>query len=138
MRKISLLLIMLSTSSWSMSTVNLSNHTYKCSGIPITKLSTVEQLTKNCKNAKLVEREDTISGRNSDDIPGGGADMTEDDSQSNLVMLDKVKFFSDNGSYLICYFKNDVLTKCKANPPQPTPNTTSAIISNQIKPVESK
>ena len=109
----------------------------------ITKKSTVEQLTQNCKNAQLTEREDTASGRNSDDVPGGGADITEDDDQSNEIFLDKVKFLSDAGNYMICYFKNDVLSKCQANPPKSIalPTLASAPIAigkNQPMTAESK
>lgn len=118
MKKIGLLLITLCSSSFAMSTADLTQPYYKCNGTLITTQTTINQLMSNCKNAKLVERTEVVSGRNANRIPGGGADMTSDNSTDNEDSMDKVKFYTDRNSYMICYFKNSNLAKCKVSPPK--------------------
>lgn len=115
MKKFSLLLLVMSGSCFAMTNVDLTKPLFQCNGNYVTKQSTIDQLMANCKNAKLVERVDVVSGRNASRIPGGGANITEDNSATNEEAMDKVKFNTDKGSYMICYFNNNVLSKCKVN-----------------------
>lgn len=141
MKKFSLLLLAISGSCFAMTTVNLTTPQYQCNGQYITKQTTVDQLMSNCKNAKQIQHSNVVSGRNPNRIPGGGADITQDNSADNEDSLDKVKFYTDKGSYMICYFNNSSLVKCKANPPKKQPTAKPAASPTQKTtqpPVESK
>lgn len=133
MKKFSFLLLAISGSCFAMTTVDLTTPRYQCNGQYITKQTTIDQLMSNCKNAKQIEHMNVVSGRNPNRIPGGGADMTEDNSQDNEDAMDKVKFYSDKSNYMICYFKNSQLVKCKANPPKKS--TTQKTTASTAKPV---
>lgn len=130
MKKLLVILSLATTVSFAMTSVNLQNNKYHCQGIAINSQISVNQLMANCKNPKLIIHEDAAGGRNASRIPGGGAAITEDDSNTDDVSLDKVEFYTNSNSYMICYFKNSALIKCKVNPSLKTTQPPSTAVAS--------
>lgn len=117
MKKITLLLISLCANGFAMSNVDFTTQNFYCGGKLINQSSTIQQLMSTCNNTKLVQHEDSTEGRDPDRNSRGGDDddMTyNDDDDNNEVLLDQVKLYTDNNSYMICYFNSkQILKKCK-------------------------
>ncbi|MDD3266238.1 MAG: hypothetical protein PHC75_03540 [Burkholderiales bacterium] len=124
---LALLSVLYASTSLAMSSVNLDISNYHCNGLKLTSQITVNTLTTHCKDAKVIMHEEPSGGMYANREPGGGDAMTmiapNGDTDS---ILDQVKFHSDKGSYLVCYFNSNKLIKCKATPP------TQGIINKPI------
>lgn len=120
MKKILILAICLNASTvFAMTTVNLNTATYNCNNVKITPQSTISSLTMNCKNAKLIVHVDSFPAARSDggnSLPGGFVTSTNPLAPEPAdATLDKLKFYTDDGSYMICYYNNNVFVKCKVS-----------------------
>ena len=144
---LSALLIIGSSSVFAMTTIDFKSALYQtpgyfqCNGIKITPQSTVNNLVMNCTNTKVIMHTEPTSTNNtalSHNPNGGSSALTYvgNSDYNDDMLLDKVKFQDDKGSHLICYFKNEILKKCKykVKPPSPVTKAAVAIESN----VESK
>lgn len=102
-----------------MDTVNFSKSDYTCNKIQITPQTTQDNLVAYCNNVTVVVRDEVTGGRNNSRVPGGGAEITQNYSaDAKDAVLDKVKFYTDDGSYMICYYQNAGMVKCKVTPPK--------------------
>jgi hypothetical protein len=131
-----LLVTGLATTTIAMSTLDFNSAYYntpnyfRCNGVKITPQSTVNNLAMNCSNAKVIMHTEPTTTNNTalSHNPNGGSSalayVPDDDSPDTI--LDKVKFNDDKGSYLICYFNNQVLKKCKYKEKKPLPQTKAA------------
>ena len=122
MKKISITLLfaaLSSTAAFAMDTVNFSKSDYTCNKIQITPQTTQDNLVAYCNNVTVVVRDEVTGGRNNSRVPGGGAEITQNYSaDAKDAVLDKVKFYTDEGSYMICYYQNAGMVKCKVTPPK--------------------
>lgn len=122
MKKISITLLFValsSTTAFAMDTVNFSKSDYTCNKIQITPQTTQDNLVAYCNNVTVVVRDEVTGGRNNSRVPGGGAEITQNySSDAKDAILDKVKFYADDGSYMICYYQNAGMVKCKVSPPK--------------------
>lgn len=123
------LLTCAAASSFAMTTVNLDTSNYHCNGTKLTSQTTITSIQNNCHNVKVIVHAEPTGGMYADREPGGGAQMTMITPTDDDTMLDKVEFYSDKNTYLICYYKNNKYVKCKAKPakkPAVAKATTSA------------
>ena len=122
MKKISITLLfaaLSSTAAFAMDTVNFSKSDYTCNKIQITPQTTQDNLVAYCNNVTVVVRDEVTGGRNNSRVPGGGAEITQNYSaDAKDAVLDKVKFYTDDGSYMICYYQNAGMVKCKVTTPK--------------------
>lgn len=129
MKKITLTLLFAalgSDAAFAMNLVNFSKSDYTCNKIQITPQTTQQNLVDYCNNVTVVVRDEVVSGRNNSRVPGGGAEITQNYSaDAKDAVLDKVKFTTDDGSYMICYYQNAGMVKCKVSPPK-VPKTVTA------------
>ena len=120
-------------STFAMTTVDVDAHDYTCNKIKVTSSSTVAILQMNCTKAKVIMHE-LQSGPIMERIPMGGAAMTmvQHPSDDDENFMDKVEFYSDKGTYLVCYYKNDKFVKCKAKPTKTAKVTSSAETARKV------
>jgi hypothetical protein len=129
MKKLLLGILAISCSSaFAMTKVDFSKSNYSCNKIAVTPNSSESDLLNNCRHATIVEHEENTAGRTFRG-PGGGAAMTQNSDPYDEINLDKVKFYTDDHSYMVCYYKDYVFVKCKVRPPKATKTTTSASIN---------
>ncbi len=115
-----------SSSAFAMNLVNFSKSDYTCNKVQITPQTTQQNLIDYCNNVTVVVRDEVVSGRNNSRVPGGGSGITQNYSaDAKDAILDKVKFYTDDGSYMICYYQNAGMVKCKVNPPKSSTAKTS-------------
>lgn len=116
-RILTILSIVSISSAFAMTTVDVDAHDYTCNKIKVTSSSTVATLQMNCNQAKVIMHE-LQSGPIMERIPMGGAAMTmvQHPSDDDENFMDKVEFYSDKGTYLICYYKDNKFVKCKSKP----------------------
>lgn len=121
MKKILFYLLTISSSSiFALTTVDFSKSNYTCNKLPIGMQSQESDLLNNCRHAVKIQHEENMEGRGYRG-PGAGAQATEIRTTSDdEVDFDKIKFFADDGSYMVCYYKSDKLSKCKVRPPKST------------------
>lgn len=97
--------------AYAYTTVNIDKAAYKCNGIRITYSSTESTIQNNCKGYKVRYDQQVISGQSANNTlhQPVGANTT----QSDIASLARVKFITDNGTYMKCYYRNGTLYKCK-------------------------
>ena len=143
MKKLLLACCMVSAStSFAMSTVNLDTTNYHCNGVKLTSQTTITTLTTNCRNAKVIIHSEPNGGMYANRQPGGGAEMTmiTPPDPNDESLMDKVEFYSDKGTYMICYYNNNKYVKCKAKPsknPKVASSTPTITKSTASKPASS-
>lgn len=104
---------------FAMTSTNLDTTSYYCNNVKLTSHTTIDAINMNCKNTKVVLHQEPSGGMYANREPGGGADMTMSASNPNDdMLLDKVEFYTDSGSYLKCYYKNNKYVKCKVKAPK--------------------
>ena len=114
MRKILMILTMMGVSStFAMTKVDLSQQKFTCKGVKLTDSTTSAIISQNCKNVKIRTDKQITSGHNAGDLRGSDL-IEEDDTDPTVANLQKVSFYTDDGSHLKCYYRNDKLYKCKA------------------------
>lgn len=99
-------------SVFALQTVNLNQQNYTCNKVRLTDKSTSATISQNCKNVKVRTDKQITSGHNAGDLRGSDL-IEEDDTDPTVANLQKVSFYTDDGSYLKCYYRNDKLYKCK-------------------------
>lgn len=125
MRKILMILTMMGISStFAMTKVDLSQQKFTCKGVKLTDGTTSSIISQNCKNVKVRTDKQITSGHNAGDLRGSDL-IEEDDTDPTVANLQKVSFYTDDGSHLKCYYRNDKLYKCKAQTAQ-TANSNSS------------
>lgn len=134
MNKILLGLLTLTiSSSFAMTTVDLSKSSYSCNQIALGSAPTESQLQTDCKNAKLIRHEENTAGRNYRG-PGGGTLMTKPNlDPADDINFDKIKFHTDDSSLMVCYYKNSKFIKCKASTAKKTNKNSSQAVSQLAK-----
>jgi fructose-specific phosphotransferase system component IIB len=106
-------------------TINLNTSSYSCNGIKITSDTTESVVQGNCKNYKVKYTQDIVGGddgassHNLQPITPVVEPLTDDDVNN----LARVRFITDQGQKMECFYKNNKLYKCK--------------ISNKTKPIAS-
>jgi hypothetical protein len=109
-------------------TVNLNNGNYSCNNIHITTSTTESTVQSNCKNYSIRYSEDVVGGddgansHNLQPVVPVVEPMTDDD----VRRLAKVKFTTDQGQKMECFYKNSKLYKCKAS---------GSAVSNESAPI---
>ncbi len=128
MKKIllSLMLVSLSVGAFAMTNVNFNTANYTCNGTQVNPQSTIDQLMANCKNSKLIHRVDNTAGRSYRGPGAGVQNSMPNSTEADDENLDKVKFYTDDGSYMICYYNNQKFVKCKVQAPK-TPKASKAL-----------
>lgn len=50
------------------------------------------------------------------------------------TQMDKVEFYTDRGSYMKCYYRNNTFVKCKRTPPSnsSTTNSSSSTVAAKV------
>ena len=126
MKKSLLYLFMMgSSSAFALATVDFSKSNYTCNNLPVSAQSQESDLLNNCHYAVIIEHEENAAGRVYRG-PGGGAQTTQVNTASDdEVNYDKIKFFTDDHAYMVCYYKSYTLIKCKVRPPKANKNTSS-------------
>ena len=132
---LSALLIIGSSSVFAMTTIDFKSAFYqtpdyfRCNGIKITPQTTVNNLVMNCTNTKVIMHTEPTSTNNTalSHNSNGGSALTYVGNSDDDMLLDKVKFQDDHDSQLICYFKNEILKKCKYKVKPPSPVTKAAV-----------
>lgn len=116
MKKLLILICPLMTSTaFAAYSVNPDAAHYTCNGKRFTSKTSITTVMNNCKDANMVIHSEPAPGMYANREPGGGAEMTMIQPDTDETLLDKVTFTSDRGSHLTCYYKNNVFVKCKAN-----------------------
>lgn len=98
-------------------TVNLNSGNYSCNNIRINTHTTESTIQSNCKNYTIKYSEDVVGGddgassHNLQPVVPVVEPMTDDD----VRRLAKVKFTTDQGQKMECFYKNGKLYKCKAS-----------------------
>lgn len=98
-------------------TVNLNNGNYSCNNVRITTSTTESTVQSNCKNYSIKYSEDVVGGddgassHNLQPVVPVVEPMTDDD----VRRLAKVKFNTDQGQKMECFYKNSKLYKCKVS-----------------------
>ena len=126
MRKILFYLLTISSSSiFALTTVDFSKSSYTCNKLPLGTQSQESDLLNNCHYAVIIEHEENTAGRVYRG-PGGGTQTTQIDTTSDdEVNYDKIKFYTDDHSYMVCYYKSYKLIKCKVRPPKVNKSASS-------------
>jgi hypothetical protein len=134
MRKILFYLLTISSSSiFALTTVDFSKSSYTCNKLPLGTQSQESDLLNNCHYAVIIEHEENIAGRVYRG-PGGGTQTTQMNTTSDdEVNYDKIKFFTDDHSYMVCYYKSYKLIKCKVRPPKVNKSTSSEEINSTTR-----
>lgn len=128
-RNLLVALLSLSASSiFAMSVVNIDNAKYTCNGIRISSKTTITTLQNNCKDAQVIIHDEPHAA-GAVRIPGGGAEMTmiAPVDPNDETQMDKVEFYTDRGSYMKCYYRNNTFVKCKRTPPSNSSTTNSSV-----------
>lgn len=108
-----------------MTTVDFNSQFYSessnflCNGVKLTPQTTITDISQNCRNVTIIEREENTNGfRVNAGNPLPGQDMHTSNpltpKKTNLL-LSKVEFYTDKGHYVICYYNDSNLDKCKLN-----------------------
>lgn len=111
------------SSVFAMTKVDLSQQKFTCKGVKLTDSTTSTIISQNCKNVKVRTDKQITSGHNAGDLRGSDL-IEEDDTDPTVANLQKVSFYTDDGSHLKCYYRNDKLYKCKAK--KTTTNSSQA------------
>lgn len=108
-----------------MTTINFNSPLYLdptnflCNGVKLTQQTTITDISQNCRNVTIIEREENTNGfRSNAGNPLPGQDMRTSNPlapKSAGLLLSKVEFYTDKGHYVICYYNNATLDKCKVN-----------------------
>lgn len=123
------LLIILATCSpilaSAMTTIDFNSQFYSessnflCNGVKLTPQTTITDISQNCRNVTIIEREENTNGfRSNSGNPLPGQDMHTSNPltpKTANLLLSKVEFYTDKGHYVICYYNNSNLDKCKLN-----------------------
>lgn len=122
------------STTFAMTTVDVDAHDYTCNKIKVTSSSTVATLQMNCNQTKVIMHE-LQSGPIMERIPMGGTAMTmvQHPSADDENFMDKVEFYSDKGTYLICYYKDSEFVKCKAKPTKKPKTAASNPVASAAK-----
>lgn len=103
-------------------TINLNSANYSCNGVKITSDTTESIVASNCKNYKVKYTQDVVGG---DDGAGSHnlqptipvvQTMTDDDINN----LARVRFITDQGQKMECFYRNSKLYKCKISNAPPS------------------
>lgn len=114
MKKILLILLTLTGTTWAMTTLNLTQDKIICNGHVLNNNLTESAILSNCKSAKKMTKDDIAAGHNEDRVRGSGSDDIQDDDVQDLdTQYDIIRFNNDQSQTVKCYFKNTKLTKCK-------------------------
>ena len=96
-------------SSFAMSKVNLAEETVMCNKIQLTNKSTEDFLTKNCTNAEVKYFTHVVGVQNNNVRVNNGA-VPSPTVKNNYS---RVKFISDEGHKMDCYYKAGTFEYCK-------------------------
>ena len=117
MKKILLLTICSLGIANAYTTINLNTSNYSCNGVKITSDTTESVVQSNCKSYKvkytqnIVGGDDGASSHNLQPITPVVAPLTNDDVNN----LARVRFVTDQGQKMECFYKNSKLYKCKVH-----------------------
>lgn len=100
------------SSTFAMTNIDLSQQKFTCKGVMLSNSTTSAIISQNCKNVKVRTDKQITSGHNAGDLRGSDL-IEEDDTDPTIANLQKVSFYTDDGSHLNCYYKNNKLYKCK-------------------------
>lgn len=105
-------------------TINLNASNYSCNKVKINSNTTESVIQNNCKNYKVKYSQDIVGGNQGvnsyNNQPVDPVDeATSDDDVTNLA---RVRFTTDQGVKMECFYKNSKLYKCKVA----KQNTTTA------------
>lgn len=108
-----------------MTTIDFNSQLYSestnflCSGVKLTPQTTITDISQNCRKVTIIEREENTNGfRSNAGNPLPGQDMHTSNPltpKTANLLLSKVEFYTDKGHYVICYYNNSNLDKCKLN-----------------------
>ena len=114
MKKIFLILAMISGSALAMTTMNLSTDKVMCNNQVLNNKLSESMILANCKSAKKMTKDDVVASHNADKVRGGDSDDIQDDDVQDInSQYDILQFMDDQSRTIKCYFKNSQLTKCK-------------------------
>lgn len=117
MRKILLLTIGSWGIAYAYTTINLNTSSYSCNGVKITNDTMESIVQNNCKNYKVKYTQDIVGGddgaspHNLQPITPVVEPLTDDDVNN----LARVRFITDQGQKMECFYKNSKLYKCKVS-----------------------
>jgi len=100
-------------SVFALQTINLDQQSLTCNKVKLTSKTTSAIISQNCKNVKVRTDKQITSGHNAGDLRGSDL-ISEDDTDPTVANLQKVSFYTDDGTHLKCYYRNNKLYKCKA------------------------
>lgn len=93
---------------------NLQGQPITCKGIKITMSTPETTIENNCKSEKMKNDIQVANGQNSEKVK----DFTSNDGiQPEDNQLSKIKFTDDKSIVHVCYYKNNILSRCKVQTP---------------------
>ncbi len=127
MKKILLTLagITLISSANAYTTENLNKVNYTCNGTKITYNSTKSTIQNNCSHYSVKYSRQVVGGNNATTNYSNQPSLPTD-SANDVANLAKVKFTTDNGTKMECFYKESKLYKCKAKIVKPAKKVASS------------
>ena len=112
------ILVSISTTVLAYTTEDLNANAYYCNSKRISYNSTESMIKANCANYHVKYSQQVVSGQSADDTYHN--QPTVDDENQDINLLAKVKFTTDNGTRMECFYRQSKLYKCKAKVKKPT------------------
>lgn len=112
--------------SFAWQTVNLNKQAFMCNSTKVTPQIAESTIAANCKNVSQKNDKQITSGHNAGNLRGSDQ-ISQDDPDPTIANLQKIRFTTDDGTKLRCYYDNSKLVKCKQkNKPQSKNKTASS------------
>lgn len=95
-------------------TENLAKISYTCNGVRISYDSTESMIQNNCSNYKVKYSTQVTGGDTTTNSFNEQPSIPADNTGNDVSHLARVKFTTDNGTKMECFYREAKLYKCKA------------------------
>lgn len=97
---------------WSLQTINLNQQNFSCNKLRLTTISSESTLQTNCHQVHYIDDKQIISGQNAGRLRGSDQ-IYEIDPDPAVANLTKLWFYTDDGTQMRCYYRNNIQVKCQ-------------------------